>query len=183
LSKDEYIELQTHIWYLQHNDAAMVKLGQQCKPAQVQQPWTCYRIGQGYQNLGLAQAALAWYQQAVNLAPSNLDFINKLGTILIQLDETAKGIDYLKRSLNLYPQQPDALTNIGFGYLKQNNSAAAMNAYNQALAIDPDYEQALLNKAALLNLQGNPTEAKKVLRQLLKRNPNHPQVNLLLQQL
>lgn len=183
LSKDEYIELQTHIWYLQHNDAAMVKLGQQCKPTQVQQPWTCYRIGQSYQNLGLAQAALAWYQQAVNLAPSNLDFINKLGTILIQLDETAKGIDCLKRSLNLYPQQPDALTNIGFGYLKQNNAAAAMNAYNQALTIDPDYEQALLNKAALLNLQGNPTEAKKVLKQLLKRNPKHPQVNQLLQQL
>lgn len=183
LAKDEYLELQTHVWYLQHNDAAMVKLGQQFKPSQVVQPWTCYRIGQGYQNLGLAAAALAWYQQAVKLAPTNLDFINKLGSAYIELNELEEGINCFQHSLQLYAKQPDALTNIGFGYLKQNNTAAAMDAYNKALGIDPNCEQALLNKAALLNLLGKRLEAKQTLQQLLKINPTHPQVNQLLQQL
>jgi Tfp pilus assembly protein PilF len=143
----------------------------------------CYRIGQTFQNLQEAALAENWYKRAVEIAPDNLDFINKLGASQIEQNKLDEGIKTMQLSLQKNPKQSIAFTNLGFAYLKQNNTQKAMDFYNQALALDPDFEQALLNKAGLYNYLGKPIEAKNMLKKILKRNPQNQQVKALLQSL
>jgi tetratricopeptide (TPR) repeat protein len=172
-----------HLLYLKQDYATLVQLARPMKASENRNPWTSYRIGQAYQNSGVLSAAHDWYQQAVKLAPANLDFINKLGAVQIEQEQIVEGIETLQSSLKLNPKQSVALTNLGFAYLKRGNTLMAMKYYNNALALDPDFEQALMNKAGLYNYLGNKQEAKKMLQQILKRNPGNEQVKQLIRQI
>ena len=172
-----------HLMYLRSDWNGITRMATSIKKEEETQPWTCYRIGQAYQNQGVLNQAMVWYNRAVVLAPSNLDFINKQGTTCIELNDLQKGISILEHSLLLNPKQPDAWTNLGFAYLKLGQSAKAIECYNKALLLDPDFEQALLNKAGWYHFMGKDVEAKKCLVQILKRNPSNAQVKQLLQQL
>lgn len=176
-------DARVHLMYLKNDYQGVVKLSKQLSVTSNNQPWTCYRIGQAYQNLGMLPEAEAWYRRGVALAPANLDFKNKLGALLISMDRVAAGVEQLMASLQLNPKQVVALTDLGFATLKSGDVVRAMAYYNQALRLDPDFEQALLNKAGLYNFLGKREEAKAVLKQMLKRNPKNTQVQQLLQQL
>ncbi|MES2558188.1 MAG: tetratricopeptide repeat protein, partial [Bacteroidota bacterium] len=179
----DLIDSRIHFFYLRQDYNAIMQQSRSMNVSGCNNAWTCYRIGQAYQNTGVPQQAEGWYNRAVQLAPANLDFMNKLGTIQIELDNVTGGINTLASSLKRNPKQATALTNIGFAYLKQGNTQLAMKYYNDALALNPDFEQALLNKAGLYNYLGNTGEAKTILKQLLKRNPANTQVKQLLEQL
>ncbi len=183
INENDLTDARIHLLYLKQDFQTTVQLTKNWKPAQFNNPWTVYRIGQAYQNLGLAEAAQGWYERAVTLAPANLDFMNKFGAILIEQNSIEEGINVLEKSLRLNPKQSDALTNLGFAYLKKGNTQKALENYNLALSFNPDFEQALINKAGLFNFMGNKTEAKKVLQQILKRNPQNELVKQYLNQL
>jgi Flp pilus assembly protein TadD len=183
VSETDLLDARIHFLYLRQDYTSMVQLVRNMDANSCSNAWMSYRVGQAYQNLGVPQTAESWYKRAVALAPANLDFINKLGSVQIELDKTAVGINTLTSSLQRNPKQPVALTNVGFGYLKQGNTRLAMKYYDDALALNPDFEQALLNKAGLYNYLGNTAQAKGILQQLLKRNPKNEQVKQLLQQL
>ena len=51
--------------------------------------WTAYRIGEAYNNLGYADAALLFYKKATDLAPYVLDFENKYGACLLANNKAA----------------------------------------------------------------------------------------------
>lgn len=183
ITEADYNDARIHFLYLKQDYESLIRLTKSFDPRASSRPWTCYRIGQAYQNIGAPESARNWYQRAVSLASDNLDFINKLGAIQVELDQTAEGIITLQSSLKRNPKQSVALTNLGFAYLKQGNTAMAMKCYNDALALDPDFEQALLNKAGLYNYLGQKQDAKKMLQQILKRNPRNEQVKQLMQQI
>lgn len=183
ITDSDLSDARVHFLYLKEDYNSILQLAKSMKADENTNPWTCYRIGQAYQNVGVLPPAADWYRRAVALASDNLDFINKLGAAQIEQEQIVEGMETLERSLKLNPKQSGALTNMGFAYLKRGDTRLAMQYYNQALALDPDFEQALLNKAGLYNYLGNRVEAKKVLEQIIKRNPGNVQVKQLLQQL
>jgi tetratricopeptide (TPR) repeat protein len=183
ITETDLLDARIHFFYLRQDYTSIVQLSRNMDVNTCANAWTSYRVGQAYQNTGVPQTAEIWYKRAVQLAPSNLDFINKLGSIQIELDNTASGINILTSSLQRNPKQPVALTNIGFAYLKQGNTKLAMKYYDDALLLNPDFEQALLNKAGLYNYLGNAQQAKIILKQMLKRNPENVQVKQLLEHL
>jgi tetratricopeptide (TPR) repeat protein len=140
----------------------------------------CYRIGQAFQNAGDAGTAEKWYSKAVELAPENLEYINKWAGTKIQLEKNEEAIAILVRLLSKNPKLVDAFVNKGFALLKLNRQGDAMACYSQALQLDCDNQQALLNRAGLLHLMGKDKEAKKDLKHLLKLNPQNEYVKDLL---
>lgn len=180
---EDWISPRIHFLYLKKDDNAIAQLASTLKPSETKNAWTCYRIGQAYQNANALLRAEFWYKRAVELAPDNLSFINKAGTVLVQQEKIEEGMNMLQQSLEKNPKQPEVLTNLGFAYLLKGNLNEALRYYNLALSLNPDDEQALLNKAAVLNLQGKKFEAKELLKQILKRNKENTQVRELLQSL
>jgi tetratricopeptide (TPR) repeat protein len=133
--------------------------------------WTLYRIGEAYTNFNKPQEASLYYQRAIELAPANLEFQNKLGAALILI---GKLLEAEKLYANLVLQDPkfaSALSNYGYCLLLQNKIDAAENYFDLALRIDPDLELALLNKAGVLLYHKKIIEAKKILQHVLKVNP------------
>jgi predicted CXXCH cytochrome family protein len=183
IDEQELTEARIHLLYLKQDYQTILQLTKNKSPETYQNPWTVYRIGQAYQNLSIPQASQGWYQRAVQLAPSNLDFMNKLGAVLIEQNKLEEGITVLKQSLTFNPKQSEPLTNIGFAHLKMGDTKTAMKYYNDALSFNPDFEQALLNKAGLYNYLGNTVEAKRILQYILKRNPGNIEVKQLINQL
>jgi hypothetical protein len=183
IAEADLFESRVHLLYLKQDYTSLIQLVKDKNPAELKNPWTVYRVGQAYQNVGVAQAAQLWYTRAVDLAPANLDFTNKLGAICIELNQLERGIAILKHSLTMNPKQPEPLTNIGFAYLKTGDSKLAMNYYDEALKLNPDFEQALLNKAGLYHYLGQSILAKQYLQRILKRNPTNETVKQLINQL
>jgi Flp pilus assembly protein TadD len=153
------------------------------KMSEIKNPWMCYRIGQAFQNLGDAASADLWYGKAVELAPENLEFINKWAGAKILLEKNEDAINVLNGLLAKNPKLTDAQVNKGFALLKLNQQVEAMACYKQALQLDCDNQQALLNRAGLLHLMGKDEDAKKDLKHLLKLNPQNEYVKGLLSSL
>lgn len=183
LSQNRDKSLFVHHAFLKQNYSGIVQMAQSMNPEEENDPWTCYRIGQAFQNLQQTDLSIRWYQRAVKMAPSNLDFQNKLAAAFVETGNMSDGISLLNHLLRLNNRQEETYTNLGFAYVKQGDYPMALRAYNRALALNPDYQQALFNKAALTNLQGDRKTTIALLKQILSRHPNNPAVQSLLQSL
>lgn len=134
--------------------------------------WTCYRVGEAYYNLNQPENALTFYRRAVELAPYELDFQNKYGTVLLQSGNVKEAKKVFEFITSQYPKDAVALSNLGFIYLSAyRDSAKARQLYENALALNPDYAQAKYNLAGLYVYRRNYKEAKKILTAMLKADP------------
>ena len=181
VNKNDLNATKIYYLYLKNDFSEIIETSKTIDKSNLNDAWTCYRIGQAFQNLQQYIQAESWFQKAVELAPENLDFINKLGVSYIELEKLDEGINLLTNSLKKNPKQNEVLTNLGFAYLKKNNPTMAMSCYDKALALDPTFEQTLLNKAGLYNFLGKTSQSKILLKQILKRNPKNEQIKSLLQ--
>jgi len=184
LKEDESTnEIRIHLAFLKKDYLTIVKLSLGLDTMKINSAWTCYRIGQSYQNLEQFEKAEKWYKTAVNRAPQNLDFSNKLASVILQNRKINEAIALLKELLSLNPKQSETWTNLGFAYLLSQNYSSAMDCYNKAIALDPDMPQALINKAALCNLTGDKKQSSALLKRILKRDPDNMYVKQLLNNL
>ena len=187
LSKDEnaneILDARIHLLYLQNKDEDIISQSRFAKLTDIKNPWMCYRIGQAFQNAGDAPTSEKWYAKSVELAPENLEFLNKWAGAKILLDKNEEAIKVLDGLLAKNPKLVDAFVNKGFALVKLNHQADAMSCYKQALQLDCENQQALLNRAGLLHLMGKDEEAKKDLKHLLKQNPQNEYVKGLLSSL
>ncbi|MFN5665605.1 MAG: tetratricopeptide repeat protein, partial [Bacteroidota bacterium] len=176
-------DMRVHYLSLAKKESEMMQLASAVKPSSVNEPWTCYRIGQAYQNNNEWIRAEFWYRRALTLAPQNLSFMNKLGEVLIQQQKLEEGMEVLNQSLRKNHKQADALTNLGFACVTSGDIQKGLRCYDEALALSPDNEQALLNKAAVLNAKGQKAEARKLLQCIIVLNPGNTAVKQLLKNL
>lgn len=137
--------------------------------------WTCYRIGEAYQQAGKITDAYLFYKRANELAPLNIDFMNKLGGNFISQNKTGEAKEIYEKIISEDSRYAPAYCNLGFIYLKNGNKEKALEYYNKALALDPDYEQALLNKAGLYLYEKKNSEALAIAKTILKKNPKNEQ--------
>lgn len=145
--------------------------------------WTAYRIGQAYENKKQIQESLIYYSKAIDLAPYQLDFQNKYGTLLVSLDRIEEAKRVFARIINEYPRNDMAWVNLGYCELALENIQQAYQSYSQALRLNPDNLQALLNLASYHAATDMPHLSVTYLKRALQIQPNHKQAKQLLDQL
>lgn len=145
--------------------------------------WICYRIGEAHQNLGDYANARKFYQQAYRLAPAYPDFLNKLASACLSLNDEVQAKQLFDKLVNQFPDFAAGYSNLGYYYLTKQNIDLAIKNFDKALQLDPDYELALMNKAGVLMFQNKNKEAEKLLQQVLAKNPNQQKAKQALQQL
>jgi tetratricopeptide (TPR) repeat protein len=145
--------------------------------------WTAYRIAEAFQNSGNPQRSLRWYQRAVELAPFNLDFRNKLGSVYISLSKINEAKKEFEFMLKENPKAISAYTNLGYLELAQNNVKRAADLYNKGMQLNPDYEPLLLNLAGLSIYNHDYKKAISIIERVLKKNPSNVKAKMILSQL
>lgn len=165
-----------HLLFLQEKYDSIVTLSRNLSPEKVvRDSWTAYRIGESNFKTGNHARALQFFEMALETLPLHLDFLEKKGTVLVNLNRIAEAKVVLEKVVSENPKRPVALSNLGYVNLTLGNIEEAGRLYNRAIALDPDYEQALINKAALMMLKHNKEEARKLLNRVLKLNPQNGQ--------
>ena len=164
--------------FLKQDFKALVQLAEKNQVTYSKDPWTLYRIGEAYSNLGDGAKAIIFYRLACQAGPYYLEFQNKLGSTALQMGNQTEAKKCFEFIIQENPKFAPALSNMGYIYALNSNFDKAMDLYNQAIALDPDYEQALINKSALLVNLNKKSEALVLMKRIIKKNPN----NLLIKQ-
>ncbi len=145
--------------------------------------WAAYQIAEAAYNSGNAPLAFKWFKRAVELAPYNLDFRNKLGSALAGANNLKDAITQFEFILRENPKQVSAYSNLGYIRLVQGSEAEALRLYSLGEKLDPDNEALLLNLAGYYFYKKNAPQAKKYLERVLKKNPKNQKATMAMQQL
>lgn len=145
--------------------------------------WAAYQIAEAAYNSGNAPLAFKWFRRAVELAPYNLDFRNKLGSALAGANNLKDAITQFEFILRENPKQVSAYSNLGYIRLVQGSEAEALRLYSLGEKLDPDNEALLLNLAGYYFYKKNAPQAKKYLERVLKKNPKNQKATMAMQQL
>ena len=86
--------------------------------------------------------ALAVYQQAAAMSPSNVQVLNEWGFALQLRGAVDQALATYRRSLGLDPEYPQTLLLLGSLYQQGGKRDEAARAYQQAMALDPDLVEA-----------------------------------------
>ncbi len=159
--------------FLKQDFRALVQLAEKNQVTYSKDPWTLYRIGEAYSNLGDRAKAIVFYRLACQAGPYYLEFQNKLGSTALQMGNQTEAKKCFEFIIQENPKFAPALSNMGYIYALNSNFNKAMELYNQAIALDPDYEQALINKSALLLNLNKKSEALVLMKRIMKNNPNN----------
>lgn len=145
--------------------------------------WSAYHIAEAFLNTGKINESVKWFEKAVELAPFNLDFRNKLGSVYMncqKVNEAKQQYEFIIKENSKYIS---AYTNLGYIELSQNNVAKATELYNTALKLDADYEPLLFNMAGLKAYTKDYNSAVKIINRILKKNPDNIKAKQILTQL
>ena len=145
--------------------------------------WAAYRIAEAYYNSGNIQSGIKWFKKAVNLAPFNLDFRNKLGSSLASANNPDAATEQFEFILKENPKFVSAYSNLGYIKLTQGFPAEALRLYTIGKKLDPDNEALLLNLAGYYVFTQDKATAKKYLEEIIKRNPKNQRAAMALKQL
>jgi predicted CXXCH cytochrome family protein len=145
--------------------------------------WTLYRIGDSFVALKLHNNALLFFQQAVYLAPFNLEFRNKYGVSLMNNNKISFAIDEFEFIINEDSDFVSAYTNLGYAHVLNNYYDQALFYYDYALRLNPGHERTLLNKGALLVLKQDYANAFIYINKVLILNSNNQEANKLLNEI
>lgn len=176
----EFLKAQINLYYLKKNYREVISLAGKKDIDLINESWTYYKAGESFFQSGKNFDALQYFKKAVELKPNFPDFLNKLATSYLSLNETQKAKEIYEMVLKENPKYPVAWCNLGFAELNLGNLNKADECYTKAIALDPDYEQAWLNKAGLLLVQKKNSEAKKLLKYYLKLNPKSERAKYIL---
>lgn len=138
--------------------------------------WTSYRIGEAYLMYSNKDRAINFFQRAADLAPYQLDFVNKLAQAQFEMgrhEDARRNLEYMIRE---NPRYASAYVSLGYLILSVDHDFSRANGYyDAALALDPDNEQAMFNKAGMYMYLENKPAAITLLKKLLQKNPGHAQ--------
>ncbi len=145
--------------------------------------WAAYRIAEAYHNTADGSNALKWFKKAVNLAPFNLDFRNKLGSEMATLQDFSSATEQFEFMMKENPKLVTSYSNLGYIKLIQGFPAEAIRLYTLGEKLDPDNEALLLNLAGYYMYKKDKIHAQKYLERIIKKNPKNQKATMALQQL
>ncbi len=151
---------------------------------------TCYRIGQSFYRKGDYSNANIFLKQSVDLAPFHLDFLEKYGINLIQLNQFENAKKQFQFIINEDPRYFSAYNHLGNLYIHdyltkkdERDKNLASYYFDISLNLNPNYEQGLLNKTRIHILENDFISAKKILKKIKTLYPQNEYADTLLNQI
>lgn len=118
-----------------------------------------YSDGVNLSKLGQYSEAVAAYDKAVFMRPTNADAWNNRGVALENLGQYSEAVSSYDKAVTLQPGYADAWYNRGVALRKLGRYADAVASYNKALAASPGYVDAWLNRGVALDYLGRYDDA------------------------
>ncbi len=122
--------------------------------------------------IGLQDAAVESYKQALKIKPDYADAYNNMGVSLKAQGKLEEAIEVYKKAIELKPDYADAFYNMGSVFQKQDMLENAITYYKKALAIKPAYADAYNNMGVSLKAQGKLEEAIEAYSKAIKLKPD-----------
>jgi len=145
--------------------------------------WSCYRVGESWQQLQNNHEALKWFGKAVKLAPFQPDFRNKYASALAAENKTKEAVREFESLISENPRFVPAYSNLGYLNLLAGRPAEALALYKKGYQLDPDNEALLLNLAGYYLFMNNSVKGRYYLNIVLKRDPLNRKAREILKQL
>ncbi len=136
-------------------------------------PMILYELGLAYDERGLSDQALNYYQAAIKLKPDFSDVYNAMGRLYASRDQLDKAEAAFKQAFNnpfyALPQLP--LFNLGLVSEKRNDLPNALFYYQEALRILPSYGAAHYRMGKVLEAMGRTDEARRSYGKAIQYSP------------
>jgi protein O-mannosyl-transferase len=133
-------------------------------------------LGNALLQKGNADAAIAQYQQALQINSNDAPAHNNLGIILLQRDKADEAIAQYQQAVQIQPDFTQAHENLGDALLQKGKADEAIAQYKQALQIYPDYAEAHYHLGNALFQRGRVDEAIAQFEQALQLEPADPAI-------
>jgi tetratricopeptide (TPR) repeat protein len=121
---------------------------------------------------GRMDAAIACFQQALQIQPGYADARNNLGHALLHMGKVDEAITCFQQALQISPDFADARNNLGLALFQKGRVDEAITHFRGALQIKPDDANALNNLGDALLRQGKADEAINCFQQALQIKPD-----------
>ena len=145
--------------------------------------WTSYRIGQAFEKKGSLIVANSYYENAVELAPYNLEFQSKYGGLLVSMNRLAQAKKVFEFIVSEDPDYTSAYVNLGFIHLNRKEIQQAKEMFEKALTLDPDNIHALINLATIYLYQSDTVRVQAIIDGIRQTDPDNRMINKLQDQL
>lgn len=145
--------------------------------------WTFYRIGEAYTIQNKFEKANKYFKEAVRLKPLALDFVNKLATSFLNLQQLDSATFYFQKVIKEYPQNAEANTGLGYIYMVKNDWEKAMLYTKKAVTLRPDHVQSIVNICVIYYNMGKKELIKPMLIHALSLEPQNEQLQAMKQEL
>jgi Flp pilus assembly protein TadD len=125
---------------------------------------------------GDADAAIAHYQQALQINPNYAQARNNLGITLLQKGKVDEALTQYQEALKIEPDYTQAHENLGIALLQKRKLDEAITHFQRALQIYPDYEEAHYYLGKAFFQKGKVDEAISQYEEALQLAPSDPKV-------
>jgi len=95
-------------------------------------------------NLTMAEKAIAAYQTAIRLQPTNAGPYNNIGNIYFTIGQTSPAINYWQKAIEINPRLIDARLNLATLYYLKGQLRPASEQLKTVLQLDPNNERAIV---------------------------------------
>jgi tetratricopeptide (TPR) repeat protein len=133
-------------------------------------------VGWANANLNRIPEAVAAYERAVQLIPSDSIVQSELGLAYLSLGRPREGLEHLQESLRLC-SGPDTLRSICDAYCQLGNFQEALVSELEALRLDPHSACGQLRLASIYSTLGRHEEALQVARAALSLDPANSDIH------
>jgi tetratricopeptide (TPR) repeat protein len=132
-----------------------------------------------YADMGEWEAALAWVDRVVELAPDDAEVLYNQARILQEVDEDAS-IPVYERAANLTEYDARPAYNLGNIYWRRGERERAIAAYEQAIATDSTYPSPYHNMGTVYEEMGEMERAIELWRKTLEMEPSQQNARIAL---
>jgi len=120
------------------------------------------------------EAAEQPYQQALRLAPNQIDTLKNYAVFLTSQQQYQAAIKVLKKAVALQPSCWESRNNLGIVYAEQKKFESAIKCFRDALKRAPDNCEILFHLGKTLEASNQHRDAIITFRKVLLKHPNHP---------
>ena len=133
-------------------------------------------LGLGYVSMvaGRPDAALQFFDRAIEAAPENIEALRWKGSALKQLKKADDALALFDRALALAPNDPEIHHDRGITLAMLREFDRAVEAFDRALALDPNHVASLSDKGKYAGELKRHEEALVALRRAAALMPGHP---------
>lgn len=132
-----------------------------------------FNKGLAFTEKGEYNRALQCYDNTLELAPKDIDTLNKKANILYKMKKYNDAVKWYDKAIKIEPKNKFSWNNKGLALYNQEKYEEALSCYDNAVRIDSDYKYAWMNRGMVLYKLDRYDEAIKCYDRLLEINPEN----------